>query len=287
MDSSPSLPTALPEESALKPGRTSHAAIHEGLTVELTPAPLLKRLFAICVDWGILGASSYLFFIVGGFLMVAVTALLANLFSNQLSGFFSDPFLATLIMLLVIAVLLLGYLCLIHGYFIYFHLKRGATPGKRLFGLKVISLDGKALSRGQCILRESLVYLDLGFIFPGLISILATQRSQRLGDLAAGTMVIHSALTEERDQYLYITQEEYHMLKDVLTLQPLSSHLAEEYLKFAYPYFITKGHVPSTYELERWETRARRFITNAEDHGLDQQSVLLFLAEHCFQAARS
>ena len=69
----------------------------------------------------------------------------------------------------LVLVFLLACLSCIHGYFIYYHLKQGATPGKRIFGLQVISLDGAPLSRGQCILREILVYFDVGFIFPGLI----------------------------------------------------------------------------------------------------------------------
>ena len=77
------------------------------------------------------------------------------------------------------------------------------------------------------------------------------------------------------------------MLQDVLTLEPISSDLAEEFLKFAYPYFITRKTTPAAYELESWETRARSYVTNADDHHLNQRSLLLFLAEYCFQTKRS
>ena len=190
-------------------------------------------------------------------------------------------------MVFLALIILLVYLGLVHWYFIYYHLKRGATPGKQVFGLQVISLDNRPLSREQCILRECLVYVDVGLFLPGLISILATQRNQRLGDLAAGTMVSHSSQMEEQSNYLYITQEEYHMLQGILKLNPISAQRSDEYLRFAYKYFITKQVVPSSDELGSWEVRARRYIVNAEEHGLDQQSVLLFLAEHCFQNARS
>ena len=48
-----------------------------------------------------------------------------------------------------------------------------------------------------------------------------------------------------------------------------------------------KKVVPSSDELERWETRIRHSMINAEEYRLDQQSVLLFFAEYCFQTARS
>jgi uncharacterized RDD family membrane protein YckC len=283
MESSPPLATSLPEAPQVTPSGTSPNSAHESLSVESRAAPVHKRILAYFVDWGILGATGYLFV----FLSAVLMAFLVNFFSDQLQPLFVEEMTAVIFMVFVALIILLVYFSLVHLYFIYYHLNRGATPGKNLFGLKVISLDGRPLSRRQCILRECLVYVDVGLFLPGLISILATQRNQRLGDLAAGTMVTHSSQTEEQNNYLYITQKEYLILRDVLTLEPLSSHLSDEYLRFAYPYFITKQVVPSSDELERWKTRVRRSVINADEHGLDQQSVLLFFAEHCFQNARS
>ena len=59
MESSPPLPTSLPEEL---PSGHSQTAIPEGLSAELTVAPFPKRVLAYCVDWGILGAAGSLFF---------------------------------------------------------------------------------------------------------------------------------------------------------------------------------------------------------------------------------
>lgn len=69
----------------------------------------------------------------------------------------------------------------------------GQTPGKRMFGLKVVRDDGAAVDWSASTLRNMLRFADflpLGFLF-GAISILATDESKRLGDLAAGTVVIH------------------------------------------------------------------------------------------------
>lgn len=67
----------------------------------------------------------------------------------------------------------------------------GQTPGKWLWGLRVISVDGRPINISQAIVRNLLRTADL---FPtgivGMISMTVTQRFQRLGDLAAGTMVV-------------------------------------------------------------------------------------------------
>lgn len=67
----------------------------------------------------------------------------------------------------------------------------GQTPGKWMCGLRVISVDGRPINISQAIVRNLLRSADL---FPtgivGLVSMTVTQRFQRLGDLAAGTMVV-------------------------------------------------------------------------------------------------
>lgn len=85
----------------------------------------------------------------------------------------------------------------------------GQTPGKRLFSLRVIACDGRPINGVQAALRNLLRVADLGvpasiqifspdappgYIFPtftvGLVSMAMTKRFQRVGDLAADTMVI-------------------------------------------------------------------------------------------------
>ena len=85
----------------------------------------------------------------------------------------------------------------------------GQTPGKRVFSLRVISCDGRPINGVQAAIRNLLRVADLGvpasiqifspeappgYIFPtftvGLIAMAITKRFQRIGDLAADTMVI-------------------------------------------------------------------------------------------------
>lgn len=67
----------------------------------------------------------------------------------------------------------------------------GRTPGKRLLGLRVVRADGAPVGLGEALVRNLLraVELPLGYA-PGVLAVALTARRQRLGDLAAGTLVV-------------------------------------------------------------------------------------------------
>jgi uncharacterized RDD family membrane protein YckC len=80
------------------------------------------------------------------------------------------------------------------GYFFLFEALWSRTPGKYLQGLVVVDPSG-----GRCGWRRALVRTLLRVVevnpllfggFPAGVAILTTKRNQRLGDLAAGTLVI-------------------------------------------------------------------------------------------------
>jgi uncharacterized RDD family membrane protein YckC len=73
--------------------------------------------------------------------------------------------------------------------------KRGATPGKRVAGLRVVQATGSPITLGQAVVRNFLRFIDGMPFFTygiGLGSCLASRRFQRLGDLAAGTVVVYT-----------------------------------------------------------------------------------------------
>ncbi len=72
--------------------------------------------------------------------------------------------------------------------------KRGATPGKRFMGLRVVQLSGAPVTFSQSLVRNFLRFVDgLPLAYGlGLLSCISTRSFQRLGDLAAGTAVIYS-----------------------------------------------------------------------------------------------
>ena len=70
---------------------------------------------------------------------------------------------------------------------------QGATPGKRLCNLAVVNADGTPIGWPASFLRNVLRFADMlpvGYAV-GLASMLLDSQFRRLGDLAAGTVVIH------------------------------------------------------------------------------------------------
>jgi uncharacterized RDD family membrane protein YckC len=70
----------------------------------------------------------------------------------------------------------------------------GQTLGKRIYRLRVISADGSPASFTAVLIRNLLRLIDFlpAFYGLGLLAIVATSRSQRLGDVAAGTFVVRA-----------------------------------------------------------------------------------------------
>jgi uncharacterized RDD family membrane protein YckC len=69
----------------------------------------------------------------------------------------------------------------------------GQTPGKRLMGIRVVSVEGQPITPFQAILRNILRDVDAQPVVCyqiGLAAMMLNDRFQRLGDLAAGTMVV-------------------------------------------------------------------------------------------------
>jgi uncharacterized RDD family membrane protein YckC len=80
---------------------------------------------------------------------------------------------------------------LAYGYFIYMEGTTGQTLGKRALNIRVINEDGTSISMGTSAIRNILRIVDMFFFgLVGLILIIVTQKKQRVGDLAARTVVI-------------------------------------------------------------------------------------------------
>ena len=139
-------------------------ATPEGVDLELTLAGAGSRFVSALVDLGIqalLGAA-------------AVAAL------RGIGGFGE----AAVIIITTIVVL---------GYDVLFEvLASGRTPGKRLNGMRVVRSGGEPVGFLTSAIRNILRVIDfLPFAYViGASSILATGKNQRLGDLAAGTLVV-------------------------------------------------------------------------------------------------
>jgi uncharacterized RDD family membrane protein YckC len=92
------------------------------------------------------------------------------------------------------AVLIFAAFLLYYGYYAAFEsIWVGQTPGKRALGIRVISVSGQPITPFAAILRNLLRIVDQmpGIYAVGVLSIFFTARNQRLGDLVAGTVVVH------------------------------------------------------------------------------------------------
>lgn len=112
-------------------------------------------------------------------LILAAYALAISLLSDLL---FSGTFMASIIVLLYLPAFFYDLLCEIF--------MDGQSFGKRQMDIKVVRLDGMQPTVGNYLLRWLLRFVDVGFMYIGLIVMLFTEKSQRLGDLAAGTTVV-------------------------------------------------------------------------------------------------
>jgi len=79
------------------------------------------------------------------------------------------------------------------GYHVLFEtLAGGKTPGKRMLRLRVVRSDGGPVTFAPSLIRTLLRLVDglpVGYVV-GMVTVFASSRNQRLGDMAAGTAVL-------------------------------------------------------------------------------------------------
>lgn len=152
-------------------------ATPEGVDVELTLAGIGSRFIGALIDTAIKIATFLgfnLFFLAGGSLIDA---------GGSGSGGVT----------LGVAVLSVVWFLIIFGYDVMFEtLGNGRTPGKMAAGLRVVRIGGRPVGFMASAIRNILRLVDFlpSFYVVGMVSVAATRLNQRLGDLAAGTVVV-------------------------------------------------------------------------------------------------
>jgi uncharacterized RDD family membrane protein YckC len=79
------------------------------------------------------------------------------------------------------------------GYFTLFEaFWNGRTPGKKIAKIRVIQKSGRPIGLFESMARNFIRYIDQfpSFYVVGVITMFVTKQHQRLGDLAAGTLVV-------------------------------------------------------------------------------------------------
>jgi uncharacterized RDD family membrane protein YckC len=153
----------------------------EQTVLEYPIAGLGSRFLAVLVDTAIQVA-------LGIFVIILGSIIGAGL--SRLGGLGPQWTLAIIIFLLFL---------LNSGYFALFEiLWNGQTPGKRLSQLRVIKDDGRPIGAYEAIVRNVVRLIDwLPTCYAiGLISIFLNRQNKRLGDMVAGTVVVHEKTLE-------------------------------------------------------------------------------------------
>ena len=86
----------------------------------------------------------------------------------------------------------------------------GQSIGKKIFGIKVINENGGRPAFSQLLIRWLLRLADFGFSFfmGGLFSVLLSKKDQRLGDMAAGTLVINMRTKSDLNETVFVELNE-------------------------------------------------------------------------------
>jgi hypothetical protein len=114
------------------------------------------------------------------------------------------------------AVLILSYFVVSIGYSIALEwLWRGQTIGKRVLGLRVVDADGMRLAPEQIVIRNLLRFADLlpMFYVVGGLFCLCSRKFQRLGDIAANTIVVYERPEKIPDLEMILSGD-YNSLRD-------------------------------------------------------------------------
>jgi len=94
---------------------------------------------------------------------------------------------------IAIALVTVAGFVLFFGYFILFEWRfAGRTPGKRLLGIRVVRDGGFPLDFTSAVVRNvvRILELGLGFYAVSAVATLLSPANRRLGDMAAGTIVV-------------------------------------------------------------------------------------------------
>ncbi|MEH2321981.1 RDD family protein [Nostoc sp.] len=192
----------------------------ESVELEFILAGIGNRAFALMIDYTALVIILLVFFFTW------------TVFSTQLFNFFEGQNLG----IWLIAIFFIIAFAIYIGYFVFFEtLWFGQTPGKRIAKIRVVRDDGRLIGLQQATLRALLRPFD-ETLFIGAFLIMFGRREKRLGDLAAGTIVIQ-AQTPTASAILTISEqakvlhEQLIQIADLSPLMPDDFAVIREYLQ--------------------------------------------------------
>jgi uncharacterized RDD family membrane protein YckC len=182
----------------------------ESVEIEFTLAGIGSRALALMIDYLILAFALVVMALIWSFIFQQVTDFGVSIFGSNFG-------------LWLIAISLLSLFFIYTGYFVFFEtIWQGQTPGKIIAKIRVVRDDGRPVGLQQSTLRALLRPID-ETLFIGAFLITFSNTEKRIGDLAAGTIVIQ-AETDVKSSTLVISETAksfYIQLKEITDLSPL------------------------------------------------------------------
>jgi len=119
-------------------------------------------------------------------LVIAVILIAITILATSMGGLFGSGELALLIEIILGFILLAGYFLISEAAW------NGQTLGKRAARLRVVGDHGEPLTLGQAAIRNLVRIVDFLPVFYaiGMLTLFINGRGKRLGDFAAGTLVV-------------------------------------------------------------------------------------------------
>jgi uncharacterized RDD family membrane protein YckC len=189
----------------------------ESVELEFTLAGIGSRVWALMIDYTVLGSSLSLFFII----WMTITV--------QLRDFWTDSF-GDKAALWSLAIAFFIFFVIYVGYFVFFEaIWQGQTPGKRVAKIRVVRDDGRPVGLQQTTLRALLRPFD-EILFIGAFLIIFSTKEKRLGDLVAGTIVIQTqAVNVAAKEKLVLTEAASSLCDNLLQVADLSPILPDDF----------------------------------------------------------
>jgi uncharacterized RDD family membrane protein YckC len=153
-----------------------------------------KRLFAWVIDLVIVGAYC-----------IIMMSVLQGFSSTHKSGDNDLPFLYN-----ISALYLLFFVPALVYHLFFEVVMNGQSIGKKLIGIKVIGEDGGRPALHQYLIRWLIRPFDfaVSFYMVGLLTVVLSRKNQRLGDMAAGTLVIKTKIETDIDDTVFLEVED-------------------------------------------------------------------------------
>lgn len=131
------------------------------------------------------------------------------------------------------------------GYHIFFEgAWHGQTPGKKVAQIRVIEANGQPVGWAAVCIRNLVRTIDVGILLIGLLVMLIDKNERRLGDLAAGTLVIRERKTDiSSGDVKLLTGAQPDSLLDIGRVTPEEYDLLARFLKRRLT--LAPGHRPA------------------------------------------